>query len=168
MHRSLQGIPLTGDDLDGTTCPYVFTYPCSPHMAADKDNVVIELEVITAATRKLQANYEYVLLEGAGELMVPCNHNVLTIDYIKQQGYPVILVTSGVLGSINHTLLSLAYLTKPGCMQPIRDTGKGFDLQQLSAYRQTYSCQYLQLSGAIFTKTFFGYGIFRAPGGGRR
>ncbi|MCD8194623.1 MAG: dethiobiotin synthase, partial [Tannerellaceae bacterium] len=108
MHRSLQGIPLTEDDLDGTTCPYVFTYPCSPHMAADKDAVVIDPEVITAATRKLQARYEYVLLEGAGGLMVPCNHDLLTIDYIQQQGYPVILVTSGVLGSINHTLLSLS------------------------------------------------------------
>ena len=30
-----------------------------------------------------------------------------TIDYVKEQGYPVVLVTSGKLGSINHTLLSL-------------------------------------------------------------
>ncbi len=108
MHRTLQDIPLTEDDLDGTTCPYVFTYPCSPHMAADKDGIVIDLEVVTTATRKLQAKYDYVLLEGAGGLMVPCNNDILTIDYIKQQGYPVILVTSGILGSINHTLLSLS------------------------------------------------------------
>ena len=76
-------------------------------MAAAKDKRNIDLSVITAATRQLQEKYEYVLLEGAGGLMVPNDFDSLTIDYIKEQGYPVILVTSGKLGSINHTLLSL-------------------------------------------------------------
>lgn len=39
--------------------------------------------------------------------MVPNDFHSLAIDYVKEQGYPVILVTSGKLGSINHTLLSL-------------------------------------------------------------
>ena len=39
--------------------------------------------------------------------MVPLTPDLLTIDYISQQNYPIILVTSGRLGSINHTLLSL-------------------------------------------------------------
>ena len=39
--------------------------------------------------------------------MVPITHDMLTIDYIKQQGYPVVLVTNGKLGSLNHTLLSI-------------------------------------------------------------
>lgn len=107
MHRRLQGIPFTEEDKAGLTCPYVFTYPCSPHMAAEKDGRTIDLSVITDATRKLQEKYEYVLLEGAGGLMVPNDFHSLTIDYVKEQGYPVILVTSGKLGSINHTLLSL-------------------------------------------------------------
>lgn len=67
----------------------------------------IDLSVITEATRRLQEKYEYVLLEGAGGLMVPNDFHSLAIDYVKEQGYPVILVTSGKLGSINHTLLSL-------------------------------------------------------------
>lgn len=107
MHRRLQGIPFTEEDKAGLTCPYIFTYPCSPHMAAEKDGRTIDLSVITDATRKLQEKYEYVLLEGAGGLMVPNDFHSLTIDYVKEQGYPVILVTSGKLGSINHTLLSL-------------------------------------------------------------
>ena len=32
--------------------------------------------------------------------------DLLTIDYIAQKKYPLIFVTSGKLGSINHTLLS--------------------------------------------------------------
>lgn len=107
MHRQLQGVPFTEEDKAGWTCPYIFTYPCSPHMAAERDGRSIDLSVVTEATRRLQEKYEYVLLEGAGGLMVPNDLHTLAIDYVKEQGYPVILVTSGKLGSINHTLLSL-------------------------------------------------------------
>lgn len=107
MHRRLQGIPFTDEDKDGTTCPYIFTYPCSPHMAAEKDGERIDTQVITDATRVLRERYEFVLLEGAGGLMVPIDRERTTIDYIKECGYPVLLVTSGRLGSINHTLLNL-------------------------------------------------------------
>lgn len=107
MHRRLQGIPFTAEDEAGLTCPYIFTYPCSPHMAAARDGRTIDLEVITDATRRLQEKYDYVLLEGAGGLMVPIDDRLLTIDYVRNCGYPLLLVTSGKLGSINHTLLSL-------------------------------------------------------------
>ena len=106
-HRRIQGIPFTEEDQAGLTCPYIFTYPCSPHMAAAKDGRTIDLKVITQATEKLRERYEFVLLEGAGGLMVPNDFQSLTIDYIREQGYPLVLVTSGKLGSINHTLLSL-------------------------------------------------------------
>ena len=106
-HRRIQGIPFTEEDREGWTCPYIFSYPCSPHMAAAKDGRTIDLQVITQATERLRERYEYVLLEGAGGLMVPNDYQSLTIDYIRDQGYPLILVTSGKLGSINHTLLSL-------------------------------------------------------------
>ena len=98
MHRKIQGIPFTEEDKAGLTCPYIFTYPCSPHMAAEKDGKTIDLSVITEATRRLQEKYEYVLLEGAGGLMVPNDFHSLAIDYVKEQGYPVILVTSGKFG----------------------------------------------------------------------
>ena len=130
MHRKIQGIPFTEEDKAGLTCPYIFTYPCSPHMAAEKDGKTIDLSVITEATRRLQEKYEYVLLEGAGGLMVPNDFHSLAIDYVKEQGYPVILVTSGKLGSINHTLLSL-YACKH---TEFRSNGC---LQSLSAYRRT-------------------------------
>lgn len=106
-HRRVQGIPLLEEDREGLTCPYVFTYPCSPHMAAAKDGRKIDLSVVTKATEVLRERYDYVLLEGAGGLMVPNDFQSLTIDYIREQGYPLVLVTSGKLGSINHTLLSL-------------------------------------------------------------
>lgn len=46
--------------------------------------------------------------------MVPLTTELLTIDYIAQENYPLIFVTSGKLGSINHTLLSLEAIQKRG------------------------------------------------------
>ena len=61
-----------------------------------------------------QKDINNVLLEGAGGLMVPLTTELLTIDYIVQEKYPLIFVTSGKLGSINHTLLSLEAIQKRG------------------------------------------------------
>ena len=55
----------------------------------------------------MQQHYNQILIEAAGGLMVPLNFDMLTIEYIRERHYPVVLVTSGKLGSINHTLLSL-------------------------------------------------------------
>ena len=57
-HRRIMGIPFTEEDREGLTCPYVFTYPCSPHMAAAKDGRTIDLRVITEATEQLCERYE--------------------------------------------------------------------------------------------------------------
>ncbi|NBI12074.1 ATP-dependent dethiobiotin synthetase BioD [[Haemophilus] felis] len=107
VHRKMQGISLTEEDKKGITCPYVFNYPCSPHLAAKLEKREIDLKLIEASTAALVKKYDYVLLEGAGGLCVPYNNEETTLDYVAEQQYPVILVTSGKLGSINHTLLSL-------------------------------------------------------------
>ena len=44
--------------------------------------------------------------------MVPLTRNLLTIDFIAGHGYPLVFVTSGRLGSINHLLLSLEAMEK--------------------------------------------------------
>ena len=113
-HRQLMGIALQPCDIDSTTCPYRYEKPASPHLAAKLANGVLNPDVITSATKSLQADYEVVLLEGAGGLLVPITEQLLTLDYIVTQGYPVILVTSGRLGSINHTLLSLEAIRARG------------------------------------------------------
>jgi dethiobiotin synthetase len=113
MHRKLMQMPLLDIDKDGTTCPIILSYPSSPHLAAEIDDTTIHLDLVTQATKKLLTIYDMVLLEGAGGLMVPIQSNnnplggYLTIDYIQENKYPVILVTNGCLGSLNHTLLSI-------------------------------------------------------------
>ncbi|MEG0795203.1 MAG: dethiobiotin synthase [Odoribacter sp.] len=106
-HREIMGIAPLDVDKDGTTCPYVMTYPASPHLAAEIDGVELDVRRIHQSTEKLAALYEVVLLEGAGGLYVPVTRDYLTIDYIQEYAHPLILVSSSKLGSINHTLMSL-------------------------------------------------------------
>ena len=114
VHRQLMSMPLQPCDIDSTTCPYRYEKPASPHLSAKLANEVLNPDVITSATKTLQADYDVVLLEGAGGLLVPITEQLLTLDYIAEQGYSVVLVTSGRLGSINHTLLSLEAITSRG------------------------------------------------------
>ena len=113
-HRQLMNMPLQPCDLDFTTCPFRYEKPASPHLSAALANAVLDPEIITKFTQQLQQSYDIVLLEGAGGLLVPITEQLLTLDYIATQGYPVILVTSGRLGSINHTLLSLEAIKARG------------------------------------------------------
>ncbi|MGL5637046.1 MAG: dethiobiotin synthase, partial [Bacteroidales bacterium] len=87
-HRRIMNTPLFEVDKDGTTCPYIFTYPCSPHLAAKIDNRFIDIQMIDLATEKLAKQYDVVLLEGAGGIMVPITDDYLTLDYMQQKNYP--------------------------------------------------------------------------------
>ncbi|MGM8900959.1 dethiobiotin synthase, partial [Psychrobacter sp. 1Y4] len=83
-HRQLMEIPLQPCDLDFTTCPYRYEKPASPHLSAALANQPLNIEAITEATEALQADYDVVLLEGAGGLLVPITTELLTLDYIAE------------------------------------------------------------------------------------
>lgn len=113
-HRKIMNIKLLEEDKNHLTCPYIFKLPSSPHLAARIENIEIDFNIITNSTKKLLEKFDIVLLEGAGGLLVPLNHNFTTFDYIKKNYYPIILVSSSKLGSINHTLLSLELIKNKG------------------------------------------------------
>jgi len=106
-HRKMMGIDLLPEDKNGLTCPYVFPKACSPHLAAELASQTIDIPHITKATETLVAEYDHVILEGAGGLLVPLTRETTLLDYLERQGYPLILVSSPRLGSINHTLSAL-------------------------------------------------------------
>lgn len=81
---------------------YQLTQPLSPHEAAKRDEIEIEMDKFI-----LPKTDKTLIVEGAGGLMVPLNKDNLVIDLIKQLGLPAILVCRSGLGTINHTLLSL-------------------------------------------------------------
>lgn len=113
-HREIMNMGWFAEDETKLTMPEIFSYPASPHLATQIDGREIDFAKIEDATLQLASQYDRVLLEGAGGLMVPLTKEMLSIDYIQQQHLPVILVSSGRLGSINHTLLSLEALKARG------------------------------------------------------
>lgn len=114
LHRRIMGIPPLPEDIDHTTAPVIFTYPASAQLAARIDGKKIDLSVIDNATERLKEKYDIVLIEGAGGLMVPIEDDFFAIDYVSSRHLPLILVTNGVLGSINHTILSLEAVKSRG------------------------------------------------------
>ncbi len=113
-HRSLMKIDLLSEDYEALTCPYVFEFPSSPHLAANREGQSINPDLLDAATNELRNRFECVLVEGVGGLMVPLNSELNLVDYLKHCDYPIILVTSGKIGSINHTLLTLEVCASKG------------------------------------------------------
>jgi len=107
VHRKLMESQWGRVDEQGLTCPYCFPFPGSPHLAAELNGLAIDPQLLHRATLELERLYQWVLIEGTGGLLVPLNRNLAFIDYLAEHDYPLILVTSGRLGSINHTLLSL-------------------------------------------------------------
>jgi dethiobiotin synthetase len=110
IHRRIMGTELYREDRDGLTCPYIFPLPASPHLAAREAGRVIDMEHLSRATDLLAERFDDVIVEGVGGLMVPLNEDVTVLDYVAERGYPVVLVSSPKLGSINHTLMSIACL----------------------------------------------------------
>lgn len=109
-HRRLANMPEDEHDRQKLTYPEVYTYPASPHLAAEIDQRPIDFNKIESALAKVAQEYDVVLVEGAGGIMVPLTRTLLTIDYVAKHQWETLLVTSGKLGSINHTLLSLEAL----------------------------------------------------------
>lgn len=83
---------------------YALNTAASPHLAAELDDVVIDLNKITDPITQ-----NHLVVEGAGGLFVPLNNSDCVIDLI-QPDYKVIVVSRHYLGSINHTLLTIEAL----------------------------------------------------------
>lgn len=83
--------------------------PLSPHASAEAEGIHIELD-----TFQLPETKEYLIVEGAGGIMVPLNERHFMLDLMKRLGLPILLVARSALGTINHTLLSLEKLRREG------------------------------------------------------
>lgn len=81
---------------------YKLALPASPHLAAEKENVKIELDSFI-----LPETNNHLIVEGAGGMLVPLNDKNLVIDIASKFDLELIIVSAFYLGSINHTLLTL-------------------------------------------------------------
>ena len=88
-------------------CPYHFKLPASAHLAAKQENKEIDVDVIKASYFRLKQDFDHVLVEGSGGLMMPINEQLTSLDLVKALQLPVLIVFSNELGAINHTLLTI-------------------------------------------------------------
>ena len=87
-------------------CPYILNTPAAPHLVAKAEGIDLKISVITQALEQLSAKFDWVVVEGAGGLIVPLNEKEDLGGAAKAIGLPVILVVGIRLGCINHALLT--------------------------------------------------------------
>ncbi|MBF0492317.1 MAG: dethiobiotin synthase [Deltaproteobacteria bacterium] len=92
--------------------PYRFAAPLAPGLAAQLENKEIDLEKIKRQFLEIEARHEITLVEGAGGLMVPLGKAQNNVHLIQKLEIPVLLIVRNGLGTLNHTLLSLAHLER--------------------------------------------------------
>jgi dethiobiotin synthetase len=87
-------------------CPYILDTPAAPHLAAKAQAFDLRGDVILQAFHQIAAEFDAVIVEGAGGFLVPLNPKEDLGDIAQSINLPVILVVGMRLGCINHALLS--------------------------------------------------------------
>jgi len=82
--------------------------PLSPHLSAQYCGAEINVEQLLS--RKPQENSCAWIVEGAGGVLVPINAHQFMMDLIVALAFPTLVVAGSQLGTINHTLLTIAAL----------------------------------------------------------
>ena len=95
------GVPVTPD-----ATPYLLRAPLAPSVSAGQDGVRISFDVIKEAYERLAQKYDFLIVEGAGGLMVPLAGGLLVADLALHLGLPIAVVARPNLGTVNHTLLT--------------------------------------------------------------
>ncbi len=96
---------------ESQTAPEIYRFepPVSPHLAARRAGIRIEIDRF-----RRPAMDAPLVIEGAGGILVPLNEDHLMLDLMRRLGAPVVLAARTTLGTINHTLLSVHALRHAG------------------------------------------------------
>ncbi|HET9593213.1 MAG TPA: dethiobiotin synthase [Solirubrobacterales bacterium] len=92
---------------DEEIAPYRYQPPASPHLAAALAGEQIDPGRLRQAAAAAAADADAIVCEGVGGLLVPLSPTYLVRDLAADLGYPLVIVASPGLGTINHTLLTL-------------------------------------------------------------
>jgi dethiobiotin synthetase len=92
--------------------PFFFAEPVAPLVAARRHHRSILLKEVLRQIRHLARRCQCLLIEGIGGLLVPLGEGFTVMDLIVRLGCEVIVVSSNRLGTINHTILTIAALQR--------------------------------------------------------
>lgn len=102
-----------GDPLDDV-CPQRFALPAAPAVAAAHEGRAVDLAAVRSAFDRLAARHDFLVVEGAGGLLVPLAEKQDMADLARELDLPLLLVARGALGTINHTRLALGCAERRG------------------------------------------------------
>ncbi|MBU0889607.1 MAG: dethiobiotin synthase [Gammaproteobacteria bacterium] len=86
--------------------PVLLLDPLSPHIAAARAGVQIDIAAIVRSYQALAAQADAVVVEGAGGFHVPLSDSQTGADLAQALALPVVLVVGLRLGCLNHALLT--------------------------------------------------------------
>lgn len=87
--------------------PSRYRNPLAPSVAAMIEKREVDLKQIRRAYQELQKEYDFIIVEGVGGLMVPLTKDYFVSHLIREFKLPVVIVSRATLGTINHTLLTV-------------------------------------------------------------
>jgi len=87
--------------------PYALELPVSPHIAADRAHIMLDIDTISAAADRLGRARELLLIEGAGGWYAPISATATMAEVAKALNAPVLLVVGLKLGCLSHARLTL-------------------------------------------------------------
>ena len=97
---------------------YSFSLGAAPLISQRVEGKQINLEKVISGIKKLENEFDCVIVEGIGGIAVPLlekDSEIYTIgDLIKDLNYPAIIVSRPLLGTINHTVLSIEFAKQKG------------------------------------------------------
>jgi dethiobiotin synthetase len=103
------------EDLDGELNPFFYSVAASPLLASRlKHQPAPHIEKALQALRNLARKHDIMIVEGIGGIMVPLTVNQSVADFAKEAGLPTIIVTTPVIGTLNHTFLTVMACRKFG------------------------------------------------------
>jgi dethiobiotin synthetase len=101
------GRPVTMEAI-AQVSPWRFALPLAPDMAAAREGRRLDYAAMLGFCGAAMAEHrEALLIEGAGGVMSPVDHEHTVLDWIAALRLPLILVAGSYLGTISHTLTAL-------------------------------------------------------------
>jgi len=95
-------------------CPYPLALPAAPAAAAASAGITLLLDELAAAARAAAESGDWLLVEGAGGLLVPYAGSETAADLAARLGLPVLVVGRTALGTVNHCALTVRELERRG------------------------------------------------------
>ena len=102
------------DDPLELVCPLQYAVPAAPLASARAESRSVDLGIAMRAFETLSGQHDFMLVEGAGGLLVPFDDETSMADFAERLGLPLLVVARASLGTINHTLLTLEACERRG------------------------------------------------------